>query len=233
MTRAPFLSKPLSHRESCGAGCCRVEEKKMKKGKSRIKNSFFSGLFFLLPVALTVYVVYYISRLVYHGLDFIIKLVPESYTGSLFYHTLIILASLIIIIFGIALVGVIIRTVVGRALERLVDRLFGFFPGVKGLYRTLKQIFDLVFRGGRGKEYKPVLVQYPHRGSWALAFLTGKCTEQTTPDAEKEYYTVFMPTTPNPTSGFLMIFPEDEIRYTGLTPGDAFKLIMSGGIVKE
>jgi uncharacterized membrane protein len=63
-----------------------MKEEMMKKGKSRLKNSFFRGLLFLLPVALTLYVVYYIARLVYTGLDFIIELVPESYTGSVLYQ---------------------------------------------------------------------------------------------------------------------------------------------------
>ena len=145
----------------------------MKKGKSRIKNSFLSGLFFLLPVVLTLYAVYYIARFVCHGLHFIIALVPASYAGSPLFQSLIIITSIITIFFVIVLIGIVIRTVVGR------------------------------------------------------------CTEQTAPDTEREYSTVFMPTTPNPTSGFLMIFPEEEIRHTGLAPGDAFKLIMSGGIVKE
>jgi uncharacterized membrane protein len=123
--------------------------------------------------------------------------------------------------------------VVGKAVERFVDWFFGSLPGVKGLYRTVKQIFDLVFKRGSGKDYKPVFVQYPHSGAWAIAFLTGKCSENLAPDMTRDYYTVFMPTTPNPTSGFLMIFPEDEIRHTEMSAGEAFKLIISGGIAKK
>jgi uncharacterized membrane protein len=78
-----------------------------------------------------------------------------------------------------------------------------------------------------------VLLEYPHRIKWAIAFLTGKCTERWTPDPSKQYYTVFMPTTPNPTTGFLMIVSGDEIQQTDITPNEAFKLILSGGIIKE
>ena len=205
----------------------------MRTKKYRLKNSFFRGLLFLLPVALTLYVVYYIGRTVYAGLDFIIELAPESYTGSVLYQALIIVASLIIIFFIIVLIGIVIRTVVGKAVERFVDWFFGSLPGLKGLYRTVKQIFDLLSKRGSGKEYKPVFIQYPHTGSWSVAFLTGKCSRDLAPDSGKDYYTVFMPTTPNPTTGFLMIVPEDEMRHTEMTAGEAFKLIMSGGIAKQ
>ena len=196
-------------------------------------NIFLSGLFFLLPVVLTMYVMYYISKQIYSGLDFVVAFVPEPYKSSVIYKFLVILATIVIIFFFIVLIGVFIRTVFGKAIERVIDRVFGFIPGVKGLYNMLKQIFNLLFRRGEGQHYKPVLVQYPHKDSWALAFLTGKCTADTSPDTDRNYYSVFMPTTPNPTSGFMLIFPEEDIIHPNLTASDAIKLIMSGGIVKK
>ena len=123
----------------------------------------------------------------------------------------------------------------GNALEKVIDKIFSFFPGVKGLYGLLKQVFNLVFRRKEEKEreFKVVFVEYPHREEWALAFLTGKCNESTSPSDDKDYYTVFMPTTPNPTTGFLMFVPENKIIRTDLTMNDAIKLIFTGGIIKQ
>lgn len=205
----------------------------MRKFFGKIKIYFFSGLILLLPIALTFYIIYYVSRLIYKGLDFVLAFVPEPYKSLLVYKIIIVLCTGVVLFFFTVLIGIFIRTVVGRTIEKFIDRLFGSVPGVKGFYKALKQLFDLIFRKREDTSLRPVLVEYPHKGKYAVAFVTGETSPKTAPDTRKKYYTVFMPTTPNPTTGFLMIIPQDEIIQLDITRSEALKMIFSGGIVQE
>jgi uncharacterized membrane protein len=198
-----------------------------------MKNHFLRGIFFLLPIGLSLYVIYYLARLIYRGLDFVIDFLPESLAGSTMYNVTAVVASLVILFFVTVLIGVIMRTVVGRFFEGIADRLFGSVPLIKLVYNSLKQSFDLIVQGKDERYLETVLVKYPREGSWAIAFLTGKCSDKTAPSPDRTYYTVFLPSTPNPTTGFLLIVPEDDIIRTEMTKSETFKLIFSGGIIKE
>jgi uncharacterized membrane protein len=77
------------------------------------------------------------------------------------------------------------------------------------------------------------LIEYPHKGKWAVAFLTGPCTDKVSPSSDREYVTVFMSTTPNPTTGFVMIIPREEMIHIDISMNETLKMILSGGVVKD
>lgn len=198
-----------------------------------MKSHFLRGLLFLLPIGLSLYVVYYLARLIYRGLGFVVDFLPEPLAGSTLYNVTAVVASLIILFFVTVLIGVIMRTVVGRFFEGIADRLFGSVPLIKLVYNSLKQSFDLIVKRGEEQYFETVLVKYPREGSWAVALLTGKCSDKTAPSPDRTYYTVFLPSTPNPTTGFLLIVPEEDIIRIEMTKSETFKLIFSGGIIKQ
>jgi uncharacterized membrane protein len=205
----------------------------MKKIHGSFKINFISGIVFLLPIALTLYVVYYVSRLIYNGLSFVISFFPDPYKDQFLYKVLIILSTVVVLVFLTVLIGMLIKTIFGKAIGKVVDLLFTFVPGIKGFYKSTKQLFDLVLKRRDNTAFKPVLIEYPHRGKWAIAFLTGPCNDTVSPTTDKEYFTVFVPTTPNPTSGFLLIAPREDIMTIDISMNDTLKMILSGGVVKE
>lgn len=205
----------------------------MKRILNSIKINFISGLIFLLPIALTLYAMYTVSRLIYNGLAFVTSFFPSPYRDQFLYKAFIILSTVFVLVFLTVLIGSFVKSVFGKAIGKVVDKLFTFVPGIKGLYKSMKQLFDLVLKRSESDAFKPVLIEYPHKGKWAVAFLTGPCNEKISPSPDKEYFTVFMPTTPNPTTGFLMIVPRDDIVTIDISMNEVLKMILSGGVVKE
>jgi uncharacterized membrane protein len=94
------------------------------------------------------------------------------------------------------------------------------------------QFLELVIHRRESHSQKPVLVEYPYKGKWAVAFLTGGWSARLAPEPRRKYCTVFMPTTPNPSTGFLMIVPVDQVRPLAISVKEKLKLILSGGLVK-
>jgi uncharacterized membrane protein len=128
--------------------------------------------------------------------------------------------------------GSLVRTIVGRNLINITDKIIGSIPIIRTLYKTSKQVIDLFSLRKTSSNMRPVLVEYPSPGIWVVAFNTGPAGNDLSPD-ENEYYTVFIPTTPNPTSGFLCIVPAAKIRPLNISTEQAFKLILTAGAVKN
>lgn len=133
----------------------------------------------------------------------------------------------------ILLSGVIVRHFFGGELVRGWERLLSRVPVARSIYAGVKQLFEAIVAGGRTTSFNTVvLVEYPRKGLWALAFTTGKSGELIQAAFPNEpMINCFVPTTPNPTSGFYLVVPEAEIRDVDLTVEEAFKVIMSAGLV--
>jgi len=138
-----------------------------------------------------------------------------------------ILAALIVVF----LVGSITRFYVGRRLLSYGDQIFTKIPFGRGIYSAIKQFIGTIAGGGKKSFRQVVLVEYPSPGIFALGFLTGWASGEVQEKTKKRVANVFIPTTPNPTSGFLLMFSEDNIRILDMTVEDAFKFIVSGGVV--
>lgn len=214
----------------------RSKPKKVKK-PNRLLKSFFEGLLVLLPLSLTIYIFYIIFRFIYRTLsfipDFIVEQIPSIQTWGLAGEIIFTIVALILALFVIVLFGAIGKTFIGRAFGRFIERIINNLPGIKGVYNAFKKLLGFIF-GDHEQNYSAVvLIQYPHPGVWSIAFVTSETSPELKPDDNEDYYTVFMPSTPNPTTGFVMIIPKKDVILTDISIDTAFKTLISGGILKE
>ncbi len=129
------------------------------------------------------------------------------------------------------LAGVSVRNFLGRKIVALGERIMSHIPFVSKIYSAVKKLVESIFFGA-GKDFKRVvLIEYPRKGIYALAFVTGVSTGEVQDKTEKRVINLFLPTTPNPTSGFYLLVPEEDVIPLEMTVEDAFKLLMSGGIL--
>jgi uncharacterized membrane protein len=128
-------------------------------------------------------------------------------------------------------IGMLATNIFGRSLvsfsERIVDRI----PVVKGIYMLFKQVSDTVLNRDRGAFRQVVLIEYPRKEIWSVAFVTGVSSGEVQKVTERKLVNIFVPTTPNPTSGFYILVPEEDMIPLTMTVEEAFKLIISGGMV--
>lgn len=142
--------------------------------------------------------------------------------------------GVLIVLLVMLLIGWIITTVVGRALIAGFEAILKSFPVIGGLYHNAKVIVDAVSSGSKGAFRQVVLVEFPHQGMWSLGFLTGTLDPRFQHLlGDEEHINLFVPTTPNPTSGFFVMVPRADVIVVDITVEDAFKLIASVGIIQE
>jgi len=205
----------------------------MKKLPKRFLTYFIQGLLALLPVIVTGYVIVFLFKIVENIVDNALVFIPWQYRGyKLIAFTTEVAAALVL--FGsIIAFGVLIRTLIGRTAIKYMDSFFSSLPGLKTIYKITKQVVELV-RGDKKNFFThPVLVEYPSPGIWAIAFRTGEVGQKLTGNTQQKHYTVFIPTTPNPTSGFLALLPSDKVKEIDLSVEDAVKMILTGGMIKK
>lgn len=128
--------------------------------------------------------------------------------------------------------GFLANNIFGRRLIALMEWLVGRLPIIKSIYYGVKQIIDAFSTQQRSAFQRVVLVEYPRRGMWALAFLTGADFAELEQKTGHELVSIFLPTTPNPTSGFLVLLPKSQVQLLDMTVDEGMKMIISGGVVK-
>ena len=126
-------------------------------------------------------------------------------------------------------VGAITAGILGRIWVRTSERVLARMPIIRSLYGAIKQIFETVLSHKSNSFREVVLFEYPRRGSWAIGFITGKTEGEIQNTTTDEVVNVFLPTTPNPTSGFLLMFPKEELVYLDMSFEEASKFIVSAG----
>jgi uncharacterized membrane protein len=131
----------------------------------------------------------------------------------------------------ILLIGLMARNIAGRWLLDFGEQLLQAIPLAGAVYKTLKQLLETLLRDSNNRFRRVVLVEYPRRGIWALAFVTGVIGTEIQSQFPQAMLSVFIPTTPNPTTGWYAVVPEDEVINLSMPIEDAFKVIVSGGIV--
>lgn len=197
---------------------------------ARLRGSFLTGLVVIAPVGLTIWLL----LTVIGWIDgFVLPLVPnrmrpEQYIGINLRGVGVIIFLLFTIVVGWIAKGIIGRSLISFA-EGLVDRM----PVVRSVYSGIKQISETVFAQSERSFDKACLVQYPRRGIWAVGFISTTAKGEISERAETggALISVFVPTTPNPTSGFLLFFPEEDVIELDMTVEDAAKLVISAGLV--
>jgi uncharacterized membrane protein len=205
----------------------------LKKILKTIFKLFFNGLIAILPLSLTIYILYILIKLIYDFFDFSIIFLPSSFKNIFLIKFITISFTIFLFILATIFIGFIIKTVIGKRILKIIESFVISIPVIKSIYIPFKQLLDMLFKNDKQKFKKIVLIEYPSKDKWAIGFLTGECTKRYSPDNNKKYYTVFLPTTPNPTSGYLLLLQEKDIIETDITMDEAVKLIISGGIIKK
>lgn len=199
----------------------------MARVRHFFKTNLLAGLFALLPVVVTVWFV----RLVLVWIDQIFLLLPRAWRPDQLLPFPVPGLGLVILIPVLLVTGVLVRHYVGRQALRLWDVFITRVPLANKVYFAVKQLVDTLAHGPAKDFQRVVLVQYPRPGIYAIAFVTGVASGEVQDRTAERVLNVFLPTTPNPTSGFLLLVPEGDVIPLTMSVEDAFKLIMSGGIV--
>ena len=199
----------------------------MKRLRTNLKNYFFTGLLVILPIFITVYVILFLIR----GMDAILKFIPVKYLPETYLHIHIPGLGLIFVVILVFAVGLLARNIVGRKIVHLGENIVERIPLVRILYAGVKQLLETIFLQKTDAFKRVALVEYPRRGTYVIGFITGESKGEVQDKTDKNMINVFIPTTPNPTSGFYMLVPDDELVVLNMSVEDAFKLIISGGIV--
>jgi uncharacterized membrane protein len=198
----------------------------MRRLGNLLKNELVTGLVLLAPVAGTAYLVY----LIVAGVD---SLFPDSLRPNVpIIGPLPGMGVLAVLVLAL-LVGLFAHNVIGRRLVGLFDRLFSSVPLFGGTYGLIKQVFESVFSQGADSFKRAVLVEYPRPGIYAIAFLTATHGPPILSSSGQELVHVFIPTTPNPTSGFYLLVEKSLVRELDMPVQQAFKLVITMGIAKE
>ena len=198
---------------------------------ARLRTYFFTGLVICAPVAITAYLTWNLIG----WIDGWVKpYLPDVYNPDLYLPFSIPGFGVLVAIITITLVGFLTANLIGRSILSYGEYLLSRMPVVRNIYSALKQIFETVFREESGSFQSVVLVEYPRRDIWALAFVATDTLGEVQNKLDKpagKTISVFLPTTPNPTSGFLLFVPADDVLVLDMGVEDAAKLVISAGLV--
>ena len=192
----------------------------------RLRNYFISGLLFWVPLALTVLVIKFF-------LELINNLVPQKYLPEAIFNldTTIPGSGIILVLIVILITGVLVTNILGRKLVALWERLLNKIPGFRNVYNVLKKVSDTVFNTSTESFRKAFLIQYPSKGIWVIAFQSGDYRGEAESIIGEEIMNLFVPTTPNPTSGFFVMMAKKDAFELDMSVEEAFKLVISAGVV--
>lgn len=204
---------------------------KQKSALTRLRNYFLTGFIICAPLAITAYLVWSFIGWV----DSWVKpYIPQVYNPDNYLPFSIPGFGLLVAFFVITIVGFLTANFIGRTIVGYGEDLLSRMPFVRNLYSGLKQIFQTVFSEQETSFEKVALIEYPRKGLWALVFIatdTRGEVDLVLKDNGKETVSVFLPTTPNPTSGFLLFVPKDDMHVLEMTVEQAAKLVISAGLV--
>ena len=193
-----------------------------------LRSCFFTGLLAVAPVLITFYVI----RLTVQLLDgAATSLFPKKYAPSNYLPYDIPGFELFLGFFVLIIIGAFVKNYFGAKMLRWGEHVVNSIPGVRSIYSSVKQIIDTVTKSNSASFREVVLVEYPRKGMWAIAFVTGKTQGEVQRITDDEVINLFIPTTPNPTSGFLLFVPKADIIPLHMTVDQGIKMVISAGIV--
>ncbi len=195
---------------------------------ARLRAYFLAGVLVTAPVAITFYIVWLIVTFVDARVG---RLIPARYHPEAYLPFGIPGLGLVIAVVVLILIGAVTAGYVGRIVLRINDALLARMPVVRSIYGATKQIFETVLAHKSTAFRQVCLIEYPRRGIWSIGFITGKTVGEVQDRTAEEVVNVFLPTTPNPTSGFLLFVPRRDIILLEMSIEDGIKMVISGGIV--
>ncbi len=200
-------------------------------GLTRLRNYFLTGLIVVAPLAITIYLIWTFVQWVD---SWVIPYVPAVYNPRTYLPFQIPGIGLIIAIFAITLIGFLTANIIGRTVVSYGERMLGRMPVVRNLYNGLKQIFETVLSNSNSSFKRCGLIEYPRKGLWALVFVAADTKGEVNTALNAlghDTLSVFLATTPNPTSGFLLFVPKRDLVLLDMGVEDGAKLIISAGLV--
>ncbi len=202
---------------------------------ARLRGYFLAGILVTAPIGLTVFLTWMFLRFID---DRVTALIPEAYNPFNYLPTIwpglelvkSLLSLVLVIVFFIS-AGWFARNFLGRLLYQLAEYIVDRMPVIRNIYGALKQIFETIMASQSQAFRDVVMFQYPRPGIWAIGFVTGVTKGEVQRLTDNEVVNVFLPTTPNPTSGFLLFLPRKDLTVLNMTVEEGIKMIVSGGII--
>jgi len=194
---------------------------------TRLRRYFVAGLLFWVPVAVTILIISFLVDL----LDRSMLLVPLKYRPEALFGVSIPGLGVLFAVLLVFITGIVVANLLGRRLLQFWEALLSRIPFVRSIYATAKQVMETVV-AGNGKSFREVvMLEYPRKGLWTLAFVTGDGLPAAQDIAGEKLLNIFVPTTPNPTSGFFLMVADKDVVHLGLSVEDGLKLILSTGVI--
>ena len=195
--------------------------KKKSSITSKLRNAFIAGIVVLVPIGFTLYLTLFLIKISS-------KLIPNEINPNNYLPFSIPGLEILLSVIFITIVGGISLSFFGKKILNLINDLFKRIPILRTIYSAIGQMTES-FTSKSDNKKSVVLIEYPKKGSWAVGFATKENKGEISKKTSKELINVFVPTTPNPTSGFLLMFPKDEVIYLDMTFEEASKFIVSAG----
>lgn len=204
----------------------------LERFKQDVKNDLIAGLLVVIPLATTIWLSYTVANWTVDLLTRIPKQInPFEGLDPISTYILNLLVGLAVPLSCLLFIGVMARNIVGRWFLEASERILQAIPFAGPVYKTLKQLLETLLQDTKTKFRRVVMVEYPRPGLWTLAFVTGPASASVQPRQGQRMLNLFIPTTPNPTTGWYALVPETEVRDLSISIEDAFKLLISAGIV--
>ncbi len=195
--------------------------KKKTSITSKLRNAFIAGIVVLVPIGFTLYLTLFLIKVSS-------KLIPNEINPNNYLPFSIPGLEILLSVIFITIVGGISLSFFGKKILNLINDLFKRIPILRTIYSAIGQMTES-FTNKSDNKKSVVLIEYPKKGSWAVGFATKENKGEISKKTNKELINVFVPTTPNPTSGFLLMFPKDEVIFLDMTFEEASKFIVSAG----
>jgi uncharacterized membrane protein len=204
----------------------------LQRLKQDLKNDLIAGLLVVIPLATTIWLSVSTARWAINLFTRIPKQInPFDDLNPILTDVLNFSVGFTVPLLSILIIGLMARNIAGRWLLDFGERFLQAIPLAGSVYKTLKQILETLLSDSKSKFRRVVLVEYPRKGVWTMGFVTGKISPQLQNHLQQEVISVFIPTTPNPTSGWYTVVPQEEALDLDISIEDAFKILISGGIV--
>ena len=198
-----------------------ANEVKKRSIFARIRNNFIAGVVVLIPIGITIYLTLFL-------ISISSKVLPKEINPNHYLPYNIPGLEILIAIIIISLIGWLSLSFLGRRLLKAFDKVLQKIPILRTIYSAIVQMTETFTKTNKGRK-NVVLVEYPRKGSWAVGFATKENEGEISNKTNKKLINVFVPTTPNPTSGFLLMFPKEDVIYLDLSFEEASKFIVSAG----
>ncbi len=194
----------------------------------RLRNYFLAGILVTAPITITIYVTWGFLKFLDNKIT---PFIPYEYNPNTYLPVEIPGLGLLIALVFFTFVGWLTRNFFGRLIVRISEYIVERVPVINTIYGAIKQIFETVMASKSDAFKEVVMFEYPRKGIWVMGFVTGVSKGEVQDLTDNETVNIFLPTTPNPTSGFLLFLPKKDIIYMKMSVEEGIKLIVSGGII--